>query len=61
MADTGIRLDWEYAKRINGQRPDICEWLAQNKHRYSVEAVKKTEKAWGCRHSRTSKDKGKKK
>jgi len=33
-----------------------CEWLKENSHRWSKSQVK----AWGCRHSRASKDKCKK-
>ena len=37
-----------------------CDWLKKNSHRWSKAQVKRTEKAWGCRHSRASKDKCKK-
>ena len=37
-----------------------CDWLKANQHRFPARAVKQTEKAWGCRHSRQSKDKCKK-
>lgn len=36
---------------------DRCEWLRRNAHRFPKAAVKATEKAWGCRHSRASRDK----
>jgi len=39
---------------------DRCAWLKENSHRWSKSQVKATEKAWGCRHSRASKDKCKK-
>lgn len=58
QAHSGIERDW-----INSGSSDVrlerCAWLAKNKHNYSAEAVKATEKAWGCRHSRVSKDKKK--
>lgn len=56
--DQGIQKDWENAERDgNGNRPDKCEWLKANQHKYSADRVKMTAKAWGCRHSRQSKDK----
>ena len=36
---------------------DKCEWLKENAHRFDKKIVKATQKAWGCRHSRVSKDK----
>lgn len=57
--DSKILEDWVNTteRDANGKKPDRCAWLAQNKHKYSAGAVKATEKAWGCRHSRVSKDK----
>ena len=37
-----------------------CDWLKDNAGRFPKKAVKMTEKAWGCRHSRASKDNCKK-
>ncbi|WP_298214584.1 RHS repeat-associated core domain-containing protein [Acidovorax sp.] len=59
VEDTRIREDYEkYAseERLCGRTPmDRCTWLALNAKNYPAEAVKATEKAWGCRGSRHGK------
>ena len=41
------------------KRPDRCDVLQQliDSGQISAQAAKATQKAWGCRHSRVSKDK----
>ncbi|WP_434278178.1 RHS repeat-associated core domain-containing protein [Acinetobacter sp. CE-15] len=56
QADTAIQD--AYNRECN-KSDDRCEWLKRNAHRFPKPAVKATEKAWGCRHSRISKDKKK--
>lgn len=58
QADTAIEQAWiNTDERCNGKRPDKCEWLERNKNKFPKAAVKATQKAWGCRSSRISKDK----
>ena len=54
QADTAIQD--AYNRECN-KSDDKCEWLKKNAYRFPNAAVKATEKAWGCRHSRMSKDK----
>lgn len=60
VADTQIVNDYNAiasAERLkNCPPPDRCEWLKQNASKYRPDQVKATEKAWGCRGSRASKD-----
>jgi RHS repeat-associated protein len=63
QADTQITSDWLAfrGKKILGGCPppndkDRCDWLKDQKGKYDASAYKKTEKAWGCRPSRQSKD-----
>jgi len=61
QADTQIVSEYgEYAsgKRLNCEEPkNRCDWLEENKGRFSNAAYKATAKAWGCKHSRVGKDK----
>lgn len=57
QADTAIQD--AYNRECNKSDDSRCEWLKRNAHRFPKPAVKATEKAWGCRHSRISKDKKK--
>ena len=54
QADTAIQD--AYNRECN-KSDDKCEWLKKNAYRFPKAAVKATEKVWGCRHSRMSKDK----
>jgi RHS repeat-associated protein len=57
VADTAITQSLQ--KEGTGGK-NRCDWLKENSYRWSAKQVKATEKAWGCRHSRKSKDKCKK-
>ena len=61
QADTQIEGDYgraaSDAKLNNCPPPDRCKWLEENASRYRPDQVKATQKAWGCRPSRQSKDK----
>lgn len=63
QADSAIKTAWnDFSGRDEkGKRPDRCDWLKENQHLFPADAVNATEKAWGCRHSRASKDKKDKK
>lgn len=57
VADSQIVRDYgeiaSEARRNCRQPPDRCEWLEANKNRYRQDQVKATQKAWGCRRSRS--------
>lgn len=55
-ADTAIQ---DAYSRECKKSDDRCEWLKRNAYKFPPAAVKATEKAWGCRPSRISKDKKK--
>ena len=57
VADTAITQAFQREETSGKNR---CDWLKENSHRWSKAQVKRTEKAWECRHSRQSKDKCKK-
>jgi len=59
VADTQIVGDYgrEYSesKARGCPPPDRCKWLEENAGQYRPDQVKKTQKAWGCRGSRSGK------
>jgi hypothetical protein len=54
VADTAITQSLQ-REGMGGK--NRCDWFKDNAHRWPKAAVKATEKAWGCRHSRQCKDK----
>ena len=56
VADTGIE---QVVKKEGIKKEDRCDWLKKNADRFDNKRVKATQKAWGCRHSRISKDRKK--
>ena len=56
VADTGIE---QVMKEEGIQKEDRCDWLKKNADRFDKKRVEKTQKAWGCRHWRISKDRKK--
>lgn len=56
QADTAIQDSYN---RECKKSDDRCKWLEKNAHLFPKVAVKATQKAWGCRPSRISKDKKK--
>jgi hypothetical protein len=53
VADTAITQVWQSE---GGRGKNKCDWLKENAYRWLRTQVKRTEKAWKCRHSRQSKD-----
>jgi uncharacterized protein RhaS with RHS repeats len=57
VADSQIVRDYadavSEARRNCKQPPDRCAWLDANKNRYRRDQVLATQKAWGCRRTRS--------